>query len=94
MTSLACGFLGAVAGGSLLLHTAPAPAAPAAGRPNIIVVLSDDMGFSDLGCSGSEINTPNLDRLAAPGLRFTQLYNTARCCPTRASLEHVTLGLP
>ena len=86
MNSLHCGFLGAVVGGSLLLHTAPAPAAPAAGWPNIIVVLSDDMGYSDLGCYGSEINTPNLDRLAAHGLRFTQFYNTARCCPTRASL--------
>jgi len=55
-------------------------------RPNIIVILSDDMGFSDIGCYGSEINTPNLDRLAAGGLRFTQFYNTARCCPTRACL--------
>jgi len=61
-------------------------AAPAAPRPNLVVVLSDDMGFSDLGCYGSEIQTPNLDRLAAEGLRFTQFYNTARCCPTRASL--------
>ena len=48
--------------------------------------MSDDMGFSDLGCYGSEIRTPNLDALAANGLRFTQFYNTARCCPTRASL--------
>jgi arylsulfatase A-like enzyme len=55
-------------------------------RPNIILILSDDMGFSDIGCYGSEIHTPNLDRLAAHGLRFTQFYNTARCCPTRASL--------
>ena len=55
-------------------------------RPNIIVILSDDMGFSDLGCYGSEIETPNLDRLAKGGIRFTQFYNTARCCPTRASL--------
>jgi len=55
-------------------------------RPNIILILSDDMGFSDLGCYGSEIATPNLDHLAANGLRFTQFYNTARCCPTRASL--------
>ncbi len=56
------------------------------GRPNIIVILSDDMGFSDLGCYGGEIDTPNLDALAASGLRFAQFYNTARCCPTRASL--------
>ncbi|HVR74847.1 MAG TPA: sulfatase-like hydrolase/transferase [Planctomycetota bacterium] len=55
-------------------------------RPNIILILADDMGFSDIGCYGSEISTPNLDRLAAGGLRFTQFYNTARCCPTRAAL--------
>ena len=55
-------------------------------KPNIIVILADDMGFSDLGCFGSEISTPNLDSLAANGLRFTQFYNSARCCPTRASL--------
>ncbi|MDD4873047.1 MAG: arylsulfatase [Kiritimatiellae bacterium] len=55
-------------------------------RPNIIVILTDDMGFSDLGCYGSEIGTPNLDKLAENGLRFTQFYNTARCCPTRACL--------
>lgn len=55
-------------------------------RPNIIVIMSDDMGISDIGCYGSEINTPTLDSLARNGLRFTQFYNTARCCPTRASL--------
>lgn len=55
-------------------------------KPNIIVILADDMGFSDLGCYGSEIDTPNLDQLAAQGLRFSQFYNTSRCCPTRASL--------
>jgi arylsulfatase A-like enzyme len=55
-------------------------------RPNIILIMSDDMGFSDLGCYGGEIETPNLDSLAANGVRFTQFYNTARCCPTRASL--------
>ena len=55
-------------------------------KPNIIVILVDDMGFSDLGCYGSEIPTPNLDALAANGVRFTQFYNTARCCPTRAAL--------
>jgi arylsulfatase len=48
--------------------------------------MADDMGFSDLGCYGSEIHTPNLNRLAAQGVRFTQFYNAARCCPTRASL--------
>lgn len=55
-------------------------------RPNIIVVLVDDMGFSDVGCYGGEIDTPNIDQLAAGGLRFTQFYNSGRCCPTRASL--------
>src|SRR3954469_8543709 len=55
-------------------------------RPNIIVILCDDMGFSDIGCYGSEIQTPNLDALAAGGVRFTQFYNTARCCPSRACL--------
>ena len=58
----------------------------AAERPNIIVIMSDDMGISDIGCYGSEIDTPRLNRLADNGLRFTQFYNTARCCPTRASL--------
>jgi len=60
--------------------------ASAADKPNIIVILCDDMGFSDVGCYGGEIQTPNLDALAAGGLRFTQFYNTARCCPTRACL--------
>ncbi len=60
--------------------------ATAAEKPNIIVILVDDMGFSDIGCYGSEIPTPNLDALAAGGLRFTQFYNTGRCCPTRAAL--------
>src|ERR1700760_2758421 len=55
-------------------------------RPNVIVILVDDMGWADLGCYGSEIPTPNLDALAADGLRFTQFYNTGRCCPSRAAL--------
>jgi len=55
-------------------------------RPNIVLILADDMGYSDIGCYGGEIETPNLDRLAGGGLRFTQFYNAARCCPTRASL--------
>jgi arylsulfatase A-like enzyme len=62
-----------------------ATAAPAA-KPNIVIIMSDDMGYSDAGCFGSEIDTPNIDRLAKEGLRFTQFYNTSRCCPTRASL--------
>lgn len=60
--------------------------AESSSRPNIVVILADDMGFSDIGCYGSEIKTPALDTLAESGLRFTQFYNTARCCPTRASL--------
>lgn len=55
-------------------------------RPNIVVILADDMGFSDLGCYGAEIDTPTLDGLATDGVQFTQFYNAARCCPTRASL--------
>jgi len=57
-----------------------------AAPPNIVIVLVDDMGFSDVGCYGGEIETPNIDRLANRGLRFTQFYNAGRCCPTRASL--------
>jgi arylsulfatase len=60
--------------------------AHAAQRPNIIVIMSDDVGYSDIGCYGGEISTPNLDALAQGGVRFTQFYNTARCCPTRAAL--------
>src|SRR5690554_6039843 len=56
------------------------------GRPNIILILADDLGYSDLGSYGGEINTPNLDYLANNGLRFSQMYNTSRCCPSRASL--------
>ena len=60
-------------------------AAPAA-RPNVVVLFADDMGFSDIGCYGSEIETPNLDRLAKGGLRFSHFYNAGRCCPSRASI--------
>jgi arylsulfatase A-like enzyme len=58
----------------------------AATRPNIVLILADDMGFSDLGCFGSEIHTPNLDRLGSEGLRFSQFYNCALCGPSRAAL--------
>ena len=54
--------------------------------PNIVLILCDDMGFSDIGCYGSEIQTPHLDSLAREGVRFTQFKNTGRSCPTRASL--------
>ncbi|WP_214072922.1 arylsulfatase [Mucilaginibacter sp. dw_454] len=64
----------------------PKPTKAAAPRPNIIVILADDMGFSDVGCYGGEINTPNINYLAQNGIRFTNFYNTSRCCPTRASL--------
>ena len=59
---------------------APARAEPA--RPNVVVILADDLGYSDLGCYGGEIETPNLDALAAGGVRFTRFYNTARCWPS------------
>ena len=79
-------FLRSVGLGAAVLATprwlwgAPAP------RPNIVLIMDDDMGFSDIGPYGGEIQTPNLDKMAAKGIRFTQFYNTARCCPTRASL--------
>ena len=72
-----------------VILAAPALAAsqpPNTKRPNIIIIMADDMGFSDLGCYGGEVHTPNVDRLANHGQRFTQFYNCARCCPTRASL--------
>lgn len=55
-------------------------------RPNIILILADDMGFSDIGCFGSEVSTPNVDKLASRGMRLTQFYNNPRCCPSRASI--------
>lgn len=74
-------FLSSLAGAGL------AAAAPQqAQRPNIVVLFADDLGYSDIGCFGGEIRTPNLDALAKGGVRFTQFYNTARCCPSRASL--------
>lgn len=66
----------------LLFAATPLEAAP----PNIVIILADDMGYSDLGCYGGEIATPNLDGLAKNGVRFTQFYNTARCWPSRAAL--------
>lgn len=66
-----------------VLHAASAEPAP---KPNILLILADDVGFSDLGCYGGEIATPNIDALAADGLQFTQFYNSARCTPTRASI--------
>jgi len=77
----AAGIVGPVAAFSMGRASRSGP-----GRPNIILVMVDDMGFSDVGCYGGEIRTPNIDGLAAGGLRFTQFYNSARCCPTRAAL--------
>src|SRR5215213_7033780 len=57
-----------------------------ASRPNLVLILADDMGFSDVGCFGGEIRTPAIDRLAREGVRLTQFYNVGRCCPTRAAL--------
>jgi arylsulfatase len=68
------------------LSTCFAASGDRASRPNIVIFLVDDMGWSDIGCYGSEIPTPNIDALAHSGVRFTQFYNTARCSPTRASL--------
>ncbi|QDT45227.1 Arylsulfatase [Gimesia alba] len=68
------------------MFVAQLSSAAAAERPNIVLILADDLGYSDLGCYGGEIKTPHIDALAAGGVRFTQLYNSARCCPTRASL--------
>lgn len=70
----------------LVLQAVSAISAPGLKQPNIILILADDMGYSDLGIMGSEIHTPNLDRLAGNGLLMTQFYNAGRCCPTRASL--------
>ncbi len=70
----------------IVLLLIPAPLYAESSRPNIVLIMADDMGYSDIGCYGGEISTPHLDQLAANGLRFTEFYNTGRCCPTRASL--------
>src|SRR6478736_4562304 len=71
---------------SFLVSLALAASMFAADKPNIVFILADDLGYSDLGCYGGEIATPNLDSLAKNGLRFTQCYNTARCWPSRGAL--------
>jgi arylsulfatase len=71
---------------SLLAAITPLHLSHAATPPNVVMILADDLGYSDLGCYGSEIETPNLDSLAKNGLRFTQFYNTARCWPSRSAL--------
>ncbi|HJM64624.1 MAG TPA: sulfatase-like hydrolase/transferase, partial [Roseibacillus sp.] len=70
----------------LFVVLSAASACLAAERPNILVVMVDDMGFSDVGCYGGEIRTPNLDNLAENGIRYTAMHNTAKCYPSRASL--------
>ena len=70
----------------VLVAASVASAPGALGKPNVLLILADDLGWSDLGCYGSEIRTPHLDALAEGGVKFTQFYNSARCCPTRASL--------
>ena len=71
---------------SLMLCASVVITSNAAKRPNIVLILADDMGYSDLGCYGGEIKTPNLDRLAKGGIRYTQSYNTSKCWTTRISL--------
>ncbi len=96
MNALACTrreFLRAVGSGAMAVSLCgrlpaaeSAASSRASGKPNIVLIMADDMGYSDIGCYGGEIHTPHLDRLASEGVRFSQFYNGARCCPTRASL--------
>ncbi len=72
--------------GAALATLVPQANGAAAERPNVLLILADDLGFSDIGCYGGEIETPNLDKLASGGVRFTQFYNSARCCPSRSAL--------
>ena len=81
LLKITVGFAAALLSGYAFSASSPKPQ-----RPDIVVILADDVGYSDLGCYGGEIQTPNIDRLAANGLRFAQFYNSARCCPSRASL--------
>ena len=76
----------ALGSGATEMLGAPASSKATAAKPNIILILADDLGFSDIGCFGSEVATPNLDKLAASGLRINQFYNNPRCCPSRASI--------
>ena len=81
-------FIQTLLGGSASLYTFPflQNCQNSVQKPNIILIMADDMGYSDLGCMGSEINTPNIYSLAANGLLFTNFYNAAKCVPTRALL--------
>ena len=75
-----------VTAANLVTTSAATAVAPNAPRPNIVLILADDMGFSDIGCFGSEVATPHLDSLAARGMMVSQFYNNPRCCPSRASI--------
>ncbi|QEC74451.1 arylsulfatase [Mucilaginibacter ginsenosidivorax] len=86
MKKIALAFAGILFALSFVFFKQPAKQPVKDARPNIVVILADDLGFSDIGCYGSEIHTPNIDYLAAHGIRYTRFYNTSRCCPTRASL--------
>ncbi len=87
MRKLTCLLCVAVIATAMQVWTHDLPAADTTTtKPNVLLILADDLGFSDLGCYGSEIATPNLDALAQSGIRFTQFYNCSRCCPSRASL--------
>lgn len=86
--------------GRTIAESTPAwapPKQPPAGAPNVVVIVLDDTGFSHLGCFGSDIDTPNIDRLAAGGLRYTNFHTTALCSPTRACLlsgrNHHSVGM-
>ena len=84
---LKCASVGATAAWAMSgSASTPAPVEDVSEKPNVILIMVDDMGYSDVGCYGGEIETPNIDRLADEGVRFTQFYNCARCIPTRASL--------
>ena len=78
-------FLALVVAGTVAFHFTMSQA-NGQRQPNIVVIMADDLGYSDIGCYGGEIDTPNLDSLAANGLRFSQFYNTAKCHSSRVSL--------
>src|SRR5437016_4391131 len=85
IATIALGLIAVICSSAVSLAQS-SPSKPSIQRPNVLLILADDLGFSDLGCMGGEISTPNLDALARDGLCFTQFYNSARCCPSRAAL--------
>ena len=86
LTTASLATAGVLTGCRSAARAAKPQAADTAGRPNIVLIMLDDLGFSDVGCYGGDVRTPHIDGLAKRGVRFTQFYNAARCCPTRASL--------